>query len=114
MNHPKLPAEISDTSQVKDKKQSRNAWILAILGAIYTISPIDIIPDIPVIGWIDDFFVLSATLLNLWEKSTGRTEHTLRHGLKVLKWIAVILGVIVILILLLIGALIVKWVTEYY
>ena len=98
---------------IPDKTQSKSAWIMAILGIVYTLSPLDIIPDIPVIGWVDDFFVLSATLLNLLEKTTGRTHHTLRHGLKVLKWIAVILGVIVILLALLLGYLLVDWLSQY-
>lgn len=101
-------------AHIPDKAQSKNAWIVAILGILYTISPIDIVPDIPIVGWIDDFFVLSATLLNLLEKTTGRTHHSLRHGLKILKWGAVIVGVIAILLILIIGALIVKYLSQYF
>jgi uncharacterized membrane protein YkvA (DUF1232 family) len=93
-------------SNVSTKKQTTWASILAILGVFYTISPLDIIPDIPVIGWIDDFFVLSAAILNLFEKTTGETHHSLRKTLKVLKWIVVIAGIIVILLLVLLGTLI--------
>ena len=33
-------------------------FIIVIFAIIYIISPIDLIPDfIPVVGWIDDFFV---------------------------------------------------------
>jgi uncharacterized membrane protein YkvA (DUF1232 family) len=101
------------TPQDTEKKADRNAWIMAILSIIYTISPIDIIPDIPVIGWIDDFFVLSAAVLNLLEHMTGRTHYTLRSVLKSIKWIVIVLGIIVILLLVLIGTLIVKWLSEY-
>lgn len=41
-------------------------WVLVITiaGAIYIISPIDLIPDfIPVIGWIDDMLVAFIILL---------------------------------------------------
>lgn len=93
----------------EDKKEKNKALILALLSAIYAISPLDIIPDIPVIGWIDDFFVLSAAVLNLLEHFTGRTNYTLRTVLKVLKWIVIILGIIVVLLLLLLGAIIIKW-----
>ena len=98
---------IADTKN--NKPQTTGAWILAILGAVYTISPIDIIPDIPVIGWVDDFFVLSATILNLLEKTTGRTHHSLRAILKTLKWTAIILGILVILLFLLLGTLLYNW-----
>lgn len=114
MNNSHYPVDKKETLEIKDKKESRNAWIIAALGLVYAISPIDFIPDIPVVGWIDDFFVLSAALLNLWEKSTGRTEYSLRKILKTLKWVVVILGIIVILLMILIGALIIKWLSEYY
>jgi len=100
-------------SNIKEKKGDRNAWILAILSIVYALSPIDIIPDIPVIGWIDDFFVLASASLNLLEHTTGQTNYTLRRLLKKLKWIVAILGIIVVLLLLLLGALIVKWIGEY-
>jgi uncharacterized membrane protein YkvA (DUF1232 family) len=98
---------------IKEKKGDRNAWILAVLSIVYTLSPIDIIPDIPVIGWIDDFFVLATASLNLLEHTTGQTSYTLRQLLKRLKWIVAILGIIVVLLLLILGVLIVKWIGEY-
>lgn len=82
------------------------ASIFAILSVVYAISPFDIIPDIPVIGWIDDFFVLTAAGLNLLEKTTGQTQHSLRSALKALKWTVVILGIIAVLLLALLGTLI--------
>jgi uncharacterized membrane protein YkvA (DUF1232 family) len=100
-------------SNLKEKKGDRNAWILAVLSIVYTLSPIDIIPDIPVIGWIDDFFVLTTASLNLIEHTTGRSHYTLRRLLKRLKWIVAILGIIVVLLLLILGVLIVKWIGEY-
>ncbi|MDR2425638.1 MAG: DUF1232 domain-containing protein [Endomicrobium sp.] len=46
-------------------KRTKLAWIILIFAAIYTISPIDIIPDAPVIGWVDDAFVDIIAILNL-------------------------------------------------
>ena len=31
-------------------------WVWAALSAAYLLSPVDVIPDIPVVGWVDDFF----------------------------------------------------------
>jgi uncharacterized membrane protein YkvA (DUF1232 family) len=99
-------------SQVaEDKKEKTRALIITLLGAIYAISPLDIIPDIPIIGWVDDFFVLSAAILNLLEHFTGRTHYTFRSILRALKWTIVILGAIIILLLLLLGAVIINWLT---
>jgi len=39
-------------------------WIIGLLAILYIASPIDFIPDfIPIVGWIDDLFVLVAGLL---------------------------------------------------
>lgn len=38
-------------------------YIIVSLGIIYGIWPLDIIPDVPVIGWIDDFGVIGAAIL---------------------------------------------------
>jgi uncharacterized membrane protein YkvA (DUF1232 family) len=39
-----------------------SAWnkLLALLAVLYVISPIDLIPDVPVVGWLDDAGVVAA------------------------------------------------------
>ena len=32
-------------------------WVWAALSVAYLFSPVDIIPDIPIVGWVDDFFI---------------------------------------------------------
>ena len=102
------------SAESAEKREKTKALIIAVLGALYAISPLDIIPDIPIVGWIDDFFVLSAAILNLLEHFTGRTHYTMRSFLKYLKWAAIILGIIAILLLLLIGTLIINWLSGYF
>jgi hypothetical protein len=102
------------TEDQEDKREKAKALIITLLGAIYAISPLDIIPDIPVIGWIDDFFVVSAALVNLMEHFTGRTHYTLRRGLKYTKWALVIIGSVVVIILLVLGYFIFDWIYDYY
>ncbi|MDO5608786.1 MAG: DUF1232 domain-containing protein [Capnocytophaga sp.] len=46
---------------------------MAGLAIIYMINPVDIIPEIPVVGWIDDFFIGSGGVLNLVEGYMGNT-----------------------------------------
>ena len=52
------------TAMVKDAwkgkfKMTLYTYILAILAVVYTISPVDFLPDvIPVIGWVDDGVLL--------------------------------------------------------
>ncbi len=48
------------------EKPSRIISIVLFIGAlIYTIAPFDIIPDAPVVGWIDDILLTLITGLNL-------------------------------------------------
>ena len=50
------------------KKKTKLAWALLFLAIIYTLSPIDIVPDAPIIGWIDDAIVDLLAVLNLARK----------------------------------------------
>ena len=92
----------------ENKPSTAVSWVLAGLGLVYAISPIDIIPDVPVIGWVDDFFVIAVTVLNLLEKEIGKVNQSLTTILKVLKWITLGLGIIAVLLLLLLGTVIYK------
>jgi uncharacterized membrane protein YkvA (DUF1232 family) len=43
-------------------------YILVAFALLYDISPADLIPDAPVIGWIDDIVVTLAAVANLLHK----------------------------------------------
>lgn len=38
-------------------------YLIVSLGIIYGIWPMDVIPDVPLIGWIDDIGVIGTTIL---------------------------------------------------
>ncbi len=38
-------------------------YFIVSLGIIYGIWPIDVIPDVPIVGWIDDIGVIGITIL---------------------------------------------------
>lgn len=80
-------------------------WVWAILSIAYVLSPVDAIPDVPVIGWVDDFFVASVGSLNLVQAYASDTNPRAAQVLKLIKWILIILGVISILLVLLLGTL---------
>lgn len=59
--------------------------ILPLAGVVYILSPIDLLPEfaLPVVGVLDDFFILSLTIPKLtkevdkfllWEAETGETK----------------------------------------
>ena len=51
---------------VKQKSPHTGAWLWIVMALFYTISPLDIVPDIiPIYGWIDDGLILVISILNL-------------------------------------------------
>ena len=80
-------------------------WMVAAL--LYDVSPVDIIPDFPVVGWIDDFFITATATLNLIQKAVEDSVSWLAQIAKNLKWIMIILGIIAILLVVLCGTLLV-------
>ncbi|MCL5433182.1 MAG: DUF1232 domain-containing protein [Patescibacteria group bacterium] len=38
-------------------------YIVLFIGVIYGIWPIDAVPDVPIVGWVDDFGVIGAAIL---------------------------------------------------
>lgn len=95
--------------EIEEKEKSTTgAWILAILSVVYLISPIDIIPDIPIVGWVDDFFISVTGILNLIQAEVSKTSQSIAQGIKMLKWLIIGIGIIAILLVLLLGSLIVS------
>lgn len=68
-----------------------SSYLLIIGVLIYILSPIDLIPDIPPIGWLDDLFVILFVLMKLKEK-----------GDNIINTISLILYCLLVLILALI------------
>lgn len=85
------------------------AWFWAIVGVLYTISPVDVVPDVlPLGGWADDVVALGTAGLNLLQKYTEDTSQALSSILKVLKYILLFGGIVIVLILVLIALLVYK------
>ena len=84
------------------------AWILMAIAVIYGLSPVDIVPDIPVVGWIDDFTVNLVAFTNLIQQQFCQTNIILNKLFNTIKWIMISLGAIIILIVFLIIAFIIQ------
>ena len=83
--------------------------IILLIGAIvYDFIPADLIPDIPVIGWIDDFFVTSSALFNCIQQFSDDGNEILTHVMKWLKWTCLLLGILIVLLSLLLAATIIS------
>lgn len=83
--------------------------MLAGLAVLYDLSPVDIIPDIPVVGWVDDFFITATAVLNLIQQHTQESMQWLSAIAKTLKWITIALGVVIVLLVALFASLIVSY-----
>lgn len=89
-------------------KRSVWSWIILVLAVIYGVSPVDMVPDVPFIGWADDFFIILFAVLNLLQFSTEDKNPALSKLTKWMKWLVVLLGVVVVLLLLVFGAAIAR------
>ena len=101
------PAQRKNPAGQPQKEQSISAYLLFGLALLYTISPIDFVPDfIPVGGWIEDASFLVATGLNLLEKNFLETNGFLQRIVHFIKWgfigigiaFAVIIGLLIVLV----------------
>ena len=78
--------------------------IIAILGVLYGVSPVDAVPDIvPVAGWIDDVVDDGGSLLNLAQAFVKDTNKSLATIIGMFKWALWLLGGILILLIILLG-----------
>lgn len=92
--------------QTKKRKHTL-PWIWLALALVYTISPIDFIPDtFPILGWLDDISLLTAAILNLFQKYHEETHKQLALTLKYLKWLFLLFAILLIVLLGILGYLV--------
>ncbi|MBO7480625.1 MAG: DUF1232 domain-containing protein [Bacteroidales bacterium] len=93
---------------MSDDLEKRNvshvgAWIWVVIGIIYAISPIDLLPDaIPVAGWVDDILITVTSGLNLIQSYLKETNEHLAKIVKGIKWVLIVLGILVIAVIALV------------
>ena len=93
--------------------QGIKPWIPLILALIYTVSPIDLVPDfIPIVGWFEDALLVIVGGLNGIQNGVLEANSSLRTLIKYLKWGLLIIGGIAILIVVLLVVLVFKVATN--
>ena len=55
----------------RDPAASIFGKLFVLAAVIYVISPVDLIPDVPIVGWLDDIGVMSLAVAWMW-KIVGR------------------------------------------
>ena len=101
-------SEIVDDKNINKENNSKKvlAWILMVVAVIYGLSPIDIIPDIPVVGWIDDCIVNLVAFTNLIQQQFFQTNIILNKLISTIKWINIGLVAIILMVFLIITLII--------
>lgn len=79
------------------------AWVYLIGSFLYLLSPIDLVPDIPIIGHIDDALLMLISTLNLAQVYLARVDQSLALIVKTLKIGVIVLAVLAIGILAIAG-----------
>ena len=82
------------------------------LAILYDLSPIDIIPDIPIVGWLDDATITLTTGIICIQQFTAQTSSTLSNIAKTLKWLVIIIGGILVALLALVVVFFIKSVSN--
>ena len=78
--------------------------IIAVLGVLYGVSPIDVIPDvIPFAGWMDDLVITGGALMGLAQAFVKDSSESLAKILGFFKWFLWIFGGILVVLLALLG-----------
>ena len=91
------------------KSQSAIPYVLLALAVLYTLSPVDLVPDVvPVAGWFDDFFALAAAGLNVLQNGLGKQNKLLEQIVGLLKWGLIVVGTLVVLVVVLLGTAVIK------
>jgi hypothetical protein len=94
---------------VEEKTNKIAPMILAIIGVLYGVSPIDILPDvIPVVGWIDDLVITGGSILGLMQAFVNDTSKGLAQLIGFVKWVLWILGGVLIILVGLLGVTLYK------
>ncbi len=104
---------MSEYNENQPASQGIKPWIPLILALIYTVSPIDLVPDfIPIVGWLEDALLVIVGGLNGIQNGVLEANSSLRTLIKYLKWGLLIIGGIAILIVVLLVVLVFKVVTK--
>ena len=104
---------MSEYNENQPASQGIKPWIPLILALIYTVSPIDLVPEfIPIVGWFEDALLVIVGGLNGIQNGVLEANSSLRTLIKYLKWGLLIIGGIAILIVVLLVVLVFKTLTK--
>lgn len=87
-------------SRGKSVSPHAGAWVLIAVAVLYSIAPLDFIPDvITPYGWLDDIIIVVISLINLIQSYLMPKNEALAKIVKRIKWIVIGLAPLVVIAL---------------
>ncbi len=82
--------ETETLSREKSVSPHAGAWVLIAVAVLYSIAPLDFIPDvITPYGWVDDILVVAISIINLVQSYLMPKNEALAKIIKRIKWIVI-------------------------
>lgn len=81
--------------KVLSRKQDKSRpifvpFLILLLALIYDIMPFDFMPDVPVVGWVDDLLITAAAMVNFVEKTILHKQQALQSAVWKIKWVVIL------------------------
>ena len=87
-------------SRGKSVSPHAGAWLWIAIAVLYSIAPLDFIPDvIAPYGWVDDILVVAISIINLVQSYLMPKNEALAKMVKRIKWIVIGLAPLVVIAL---------------
>lgn len=82
-----MDKETEILSREKSVSPHAGAWVLIAVAVLYSIAPLDFIPDvITPYGWVDDIIVVVISIINLVQSYLKPKNEALAKMIKRIKW----------------------------
>jgi uncharacterized membrane protein YkvA (DUF1232 family) len=95
-----MTRETEILSREKSVSPHAGAWVLIAVAVLYSIAPLDFIPDvITPYGWVDDILVVAISIINLVQSYLMPKNEALAKMVKRIKWIVIGLAPLVVIVL---------------
>ena len=99
-NNKDMTNKTETLSRGKSVSPHAGAWVWIAIAVLYSIAPLDFIPDVlPPYGWVDDILVVAISIINLIQSYLMPKNEALAKMVKRIKWIVIGLAPLVVIAL---------------
>ena len=99
-NNKDMTNKTETLSREKSVSPHAGAWVLIAVAVLYSIAPLDFIPDvIAPYGWMDDIIIVVISLINLIQSYLKQKNEALAKMIKRIKWVMIGVAPLVVIAL---------------